>query len=48
MQERSLVLEVPKYSRPRERLEEYGEKALGTHELLAILLVVCQMLWMND
>ena len=38
MQERSLVLEVPKYSRPRERLEEYGEKALGTHELLAILL----------
>lgn len=38
MQERSLVLDVPKYSRPRERLEEYGEKALGTHELLAILL----------
>lgn len=38
MQERSLILDVPKYSRPRERLEEYGEKALGTHELLAILL----------
>ena len=38
MQETSLVREVPKASRPRERLDHYGEKALATHELLAILL----------
>lgn len=29
---------MPIASRPRERLESYGEKALATHELLAILL----------
>lgn len=29
---------MPKLSRPRERLENDGEKALSTHELLAILL----------
>ncbi|ALV20829.1 MAG: DNA repair protein RadC [Carnobacterium sp.] len=34
----SLVNEVPVFSRPRERLEIYGEKALANHELLAILL----------
>ncbi|SEK31836.1 DNA repair protein RadC [Carnobacterium iners] len=34
----SLVNEVPTFSRPRERLENYGEKALANHELLAILL----------
>ncbi|WP_034550686.1 RadC family protein [Carnobacterium funditum] len=34
----SLVKEVPVFSRPRERLENYGEKALANHELLAILL----------
>lgn len=34
----SLVNEVPAFSRPRERLENYGEKALANHELLAILL----------
>lgn len=38
MRETTLVREVPKSSRPRERLENYGEKALATHELLAILL----------
>ena len=38
MQETTLLREVPKSSRPRERLEQYGEKALATHELLAILL----------
>lgn len=38
MQETTLVREVPKSSRPRERLASYGEKALATHELLAILL----------
>lgn len=37
-QETSLLMEVPKASRPRERLDQYGEKALATHELLAILL----------
>lgn len=34
----NLVSEVPIFSRPRERLENYGEKALANHELLAILL----------
>lgn len=34
----NLVKEVPIQSRPRERLEQYGEKALANHELLAILL----------
>lgn len=34
----NLVSEVPVFSRPRERLENYGEKALANHELLAILL----------
>ncbi|MER2175307.1 MAG: DNA repair protein RadC [Carnobacterium sp.] len=34
----NLVKEVPIQSRPRERLEHYGEKALANHELLAILL----------
>ena len=34
----SLVNEVPVFSRTRERLEIYGEKALANHELLAILL----------
>ncbi len=34
----SLINEVPIQSRPRERLEQYGEKALANHELLAILL----------
>lgn len=38
MRETTLVREVPISSRPRERLEQYGEKALATHELLAILL----------
>ena len=38
MQQTNLIREVPKTSRPRERLEDYGEKALATHELLAILL----------
>lgn len=38
MRETTLVREVPKSSRPRERLEKYGEKALATHELLAIVL----------
>lgn len=38
MQETALLKEVPKSSRPRERLAQYGEKALATHELLAILL----------
>ncbi|WP_311198574.1 UPF0758 domain-containing protein [Jeotgalibaca sp. MA1X17-3] len=38
MRETTLVREVPKSSRPRERLEKYGEKSLATHELLAILL----------
>ncbi len=40
MRERStsLVKEVPVFSRPRERMEQYGEKALANHELLAILL----------
>lgn len=38
MRETTLVREVPLSSRPRERLEQYGEKALATHELLAILL----------
>ena len=38
MQQTTLVREVPSSSRPRERLEQYGEKALATHELLAILL----------
>lgn len=33
-----LVNEVPVFSRPRERLEIYGEKALANQELLAILL----------
>ncbi|WP_080146202.1 RadC family protein [Marinilactibacillus piezotolerans] len=31
-------LDVPTQSRPRERLENYGPKALANHELLAILL----------
>lgn len=31
-------LDVPTQSRPRERLEDYGPKALANHELLAILL----------
>lgn len=35
---KSGLLEVPKQSRPRERLIHYGEKALSDHELLAILL----------
>lgn len=34
----NLIHEVPVHSRPRERLEKYGEKALANHELLAILL----------
>ena len=34
----NLVNEMPVQSRPRERLEHYGEKALANHELLAILL----------
>lgn len=34
----NLLAEVPIESRPRERLEQYGEKALANHELLAILL----------
>lgn len=38
MGEQSLMVGVPTFSRPRERLEEYGEKALGNHELLAIIL----------
>lgn len=38
MQATSLLKEVPKSSRPRERLAQYGEKSLATHELLAILL----------
>lgn len=38
MQKTSLLNEVPKSSRPRERLELFGETALATHELLAILL----------
>lgn len=33
-----LLAEMPVQSRPRERLEQYGEKALANHELLAILL----------
>ncbi|MFC6465400.1 DNA repair protein RadC [Marinilactibacillus sp. GCM10026970] len=31
-------IDVPEQSRPRERLNEYGAKALANHELLAILL----------
>lgn len=31
-------IDVPEQSRPRERLVEYGAKALANHELLAILL----------
>lgn len=38
MQQTTLINEVPKASRPRERLEQYGPQALATHELLAILL----------
>lgn len=38
MQKTNLLNEIPLTSRPRERLEKYGEKALATHELLAILL----------
>lgn len=38
MQQTTLINEVPKASRPRERLEQYGAHALATHELLAILL----------
>lgn len=38
MQKKNLLNEMPVTSRPRERLEKYGEKALATHELLAILL----------
>lgn len=34
----NLVDEMPVQSRPRERMEQYGEKALANHELLAILL----------
>lgn len=34
----NLIKEVPIQSRPRERLEQFGEKALANHELLAILL----------
>lgn len=34
----NLLAEMPVQSRPRERLEQYGEKALSNHELLAILL----------
>lgn len=34
----NLLAEMPIESRPRERLEQYGEKALANHELLAILL----------
>ncbi|MBF6978838.1 DNA repair protein RadC [Aerococcaceae bacterium zg-BR22] len=34
----SFIEEVPSQSRPRERLLEYGEKALSDHELLAIIL----------
>lgn len=34
----NLLVEMPIESRPRERLEQYGEKALANHELLAILL----------
>lgn len=33
-----LMKDVPEQSRPRERLWQYGEKALSDHELLAILL----------
>ncbi|HRF52156.1 MAG TPA: hypothetical protein PKV29_05755, partial [Trichococcus flocculiformis] len=38
VQETNLLMEVPKASRPRERLDQFGEKALATHELLAIVL----------
>ena len=38
VQETNLLMEVPKASRPRERLDQFGEKALATHELLAIIL----------
>lgn len=38
MQKTNLLNEMPLTSRPRERLEKYGAKALATHELLAILL----------
>ena len=38
MKSTHLINEVPSQSRPRERLELYGEKALANHELLAILL----------
>lgn len=31
-------IDLPEHSRPRERMEEYGAKALANHELLAILL----------
>ncbi|SFB85485.1 DNA repair protein RadC [Alkalibacterium subtropicum] len=31
-------VDVPKESRPRERMKEYGPEALANHELLAILL----------
>ncbi|MCQ9210600.1 RadC family protein [Granulicatella seriolae] len=38
MREKNILMEVPLSAMPRERLEHYGEKALSTHELLAILL----------
>ncbi len=38
IQEMNLITEVPESSRPRERMEEFGEKALSDQELLAILL----------
>lgn len=34
----SLIKEIPSESKPRERLLHFGEQALATHELLAILL----------
>src|SRR5699024_2509319 len=34
----SFIQEVPKDAQPRERLVNFGEKALATHELLAIIL----------
>jgi len=36
--QQSFIREVPKDAQPRERLLNYGEKALATHELLAIIL----------
>lgn len=38
MHVKNVLNEVPQNSRPRERMIQYGEKALANHELLAILL----------